>query len=121
MQSALTFALFLFISGKTLAQENSIQQYSCKQSKNTITIDGKLDEKDWATASWTNNFVDIEGNKKPLPLQQTRCKLLWDNENLSLLTDKSKKEQTAKSRLFSKSCIFELPHLKTKTWAKIRR
>ena len=31
-----------------------------------ITIDGNLDEPAWATAPWTEDFVDIEGDLKPL-------------------------------------------------------
>ncbi len=41
-----------------------------------------MDEKSWACAEWTSLFVDIEGEKKPLPLQNTRVKMLWDKKYL---------------------------------------
>ena len=34
----------------------------------------------WAHAPWTDQFVDIEGNRKPEPCWQTRAKMLWDDE-----------------------------------------
>jgi len=36
----------------------------------------------WAHAPWTDQFVDIEGNRKPEPCWQTRAKMLWDDEAL---------------------------------------
>src|SRR6185503_14901430 len=44
-----------------------------------LTIDGKLNETGWARAAWTDDFVDIEGNIKPLPRFRTRAKMLWDD------------------------------------------
>ncbi|MBE9464301.1 carbohydrate-binding family 9-like protein [Dyadobacter sp. UP-52] len=41
-----------------------------------------MDEKSWKDAEWTSSFVDIEGEKKPLPLQNTRAKMLWDDKYL---------------------------------------
>ncbi|KAA0993931.1 hypothetical protein FXO21_05100 [Dyadobacter sp. UC 10] len=47
-----------------------------------MTIDGKLNEGSWKKAAWTSQFEDIEGNKKPRPTQETRAKMLWDNDYL---------------------------------------
>ncbi|QRR04183.1 carbohydrate-binding family 9-like protein [Dyadobacter sandarakinus] len=47
-----------------------------------MIIDGKLSESDWKKVEWTPRFVDIEGDKKPLPLQNTQVKMLWDNDYL---------------------------------------
>ncbi|SEI44541.1 Carbohydrate family 9 binding domain-like [Dyadobacter sp. SG02] len=58
------------------------KSYTCYRSEKGITIDGKLDERSWKKAAWTSSFVDIEGDKKPLPLQETRAKMLWDDEYL---------------------------------------
>src|SRR5690606_80496 len=44
-----------------------------------IEIDGKLGEKDWEAAPWTDLFVDIEGDRKPRPRFETRAKMLWDD------------------------------------------
>lgn len=45
-------------------------------------MDGKLDEKDWQEAAWSDMFVDIEGDAKPSPLYDSKLKMLWDDENL---------------------------------------
>jgi hypothetical protein len=66
-------------------------RYYCYQVQDTIRIDGKLDDKDWQYDSnlpdwlqvpWTADFVDIEGELKPLPDQRTRVKMLWDQNGL---------------------------------------
>lgn len=45
-------------------------------------MDGRLSERSWKKAAWTSSFVDIEGDKKPLPRQDTRVKMLWDDRYL---------------------------------------
>ena len=54
--------------------------YVCYQAPAPLNIDGKLDENAWAAAPWTDDFVDIEGDRKPAPRYRTRAKMLWDNE-----------------------------------------
>src|SRR5262245_62131639 len=46
-----------------------------------ILIDGKLDDKSWASAPWTSDFEDIEGPAKPRPRFRTRAKMLWDDDH----------------------------------------
>jgi hypothetical protein len=53
--------------------------YVCRLSTTPLTIDGRDDEAAWATAAWTDDFVDIEGPKKPNPRFRTRAKMLWDD------------------------------------------
>ncbi|WP_229214427.1 carbohydrate-binding family 9-like protein [Dyadobacter flavalbus] len=73
----------LLISNSGFAQApNPPESYICFQPDEKIVIDGKLNEKSWKKAEWTSKFKDIEGDKKPLPLQDTRVKMLWDNEFL---------------------------------------
>ncbi len=45
-----------------------------------LKIDGKLDDAAWKAAKWTDEFVDIEGDKKPKPRLATRAKMLWDDQ-----------------------------------------
>jgi hypothetical protein len=47
-----------------------------------VTIDGKLDDKAWRSAAWTDTFVDIEGDTKAKPRFDTRVKMLWDDKFL---------------------------------------
>jgi hypothetical protein len=59
-----------------------IKSYAVKYSSKSIQIDGKLSDPAWKLAQWTNLFVDIEGDKKPKPLFDTKVKMLWDSEYL---------------------------------------
>ena len=72
--------LSIFITGNCFSQSADIpKSYVCYQTKTPVEIDEKLNESSWKKAAWTDLFVDIEGDKKPLPLQKTRVKMLWDN------------------------------------------
>ncbi len=55
------------------------RQYVCYRAIGPLSIDGKLDEKDWQNAPWTETFVNIEGSLKPKPRFETRVKMLWDD------------------------------------------
>jgi hypothetical protein len=53
--------------------------YLCHYTVAPLKMDGKLEEKDWSSVPWTDNFVDIFiGNKVPPPFN-TRVKMLWDD------------------------------------------
>lgn len=56
--------------------------YLSRFTASPIHIDGKLEEIAWATAPWTDEFVDIQGPSKPAPRFRTRAKLLWDEDYL---------------------------------------
>lgn len=62
------------------------RSYICKQIDQSIEIDGQIDEI-WANATWSGNFVDIEGNKRPKPKYDTRIKMLWDTNYFYILAE----------------------------------
>lgn len=43
-------------------------------------IDGDLSDPSWSAATWTDPFVDIEGDKRPRPHLITRAKMAWDDD-----------------------------------------
>lgn len=45
-------------------------------------IDGRPDEAAWQVAPWSEPFVDIEGDKQPLPPLATRMRMMWSREGL---------------------------------------
>jgi Carbohydrate family 9 binding domain-like len=61
--------------------------YICQQTLKPVQIDGKLDDEAWASAAWTEEFVDIEGPAKPKPRFRTRAKMLWDAEFFYVAAD----------------------------------
>ena len=58
------------------------KHYLCYRASHAPVLDGRLDKPFWQNADWTDNFVDIEGDTKPLPTWRTRVKMLWDSDCL---------------------------------------
>ena len=56
--------------------------YFCRRAEEPFVLDGNLDKPFWAKAPWTNDFVDIEGDIRPVPRCRTRAKILWDDKNI---------------------------------------
>ena len=57
--------------------------YNAPKATGAITIDGILDEADWAAAPLSEAFADIRGvDFEPLPVKQTHMKMLWDDKCL---------------------------------------
>ncbi|HTY57653.1 MAG TPA: carbohydrate-binding family 9-like protein [Bacteroidota bacterium] len=56
--------------------------YVCPFTPRPVVIDGVIDEREWHDAPWTGNFVDIEGDLRPLPRFRTRVRMLWDSTYL---------------------------------------
>ena len=64
------------------------KHYEVHRASKPIVIDGKLDDKDWKKAPWTDDFVDIEGpDKKPNPRFKTHAKMLWDDNYLYIAAE----------------------------------
>lgn len=61
--------------------------YLCYKTSSPIKVDGIIDEEDWSKAAWTNDFVDIEGDKMPNPAFKTRIKMLWDDDYLYIAAE----------------------------------
>jgi len=45
-------------------------------------IDGDINDAVWQQAQWTEDFVDIEGDRKPRPALKTNVKMLWGDSCL---------------------------------------
>jgi len=67
--------------------EFSPRSYVCYKTDKPVTTDGKLTEGSWQSAKWTEDFIDIEGSKKPVPRFQTRVKMLWDDTFLYIAAE----------------------------------
>ncbi|CAH1239710.1 Hypp5872 [Branchiostoma lanceolatum] len=56
--------------------------YKLLEREGGIDVDGRLDEKAWEDAPWTDRFVDIQGEDYPTPRYETYAKLRWDDTYL---------------------------------------
>lgn len=63
------------------------KSYECARAQGAVVIDGKLEDAAWARAAWTDDFVDIEGDRKPKPRFRTRAKMLWDDRYLYIAAE----------------------------------
>ena len=55
------------------------RHYLCKRAKEKPAIDGDLSKAFWKDAPWSEDFTDIEGERRPVPPKKTRMKMLWDD------------------------------------------
>lgn len=53
------------------------QTYTAYKTPEKIIIDGEDSDAAWSKVSWTNSFIDIEGQKQPK--YKTEVKMLWDD------------------------------------------
>ena len=73
--------LFSFILGQgfpTPKIDYSPRSYICYKAPAPILVDGKMNDPFWEKVDWSESFVDIEGDLKPLPFFDTKVKMLWD-------------------------------------------
>ena len=63
------------------------REYQCTRAREPPEIDGKLDDRAWQPAKWTQDFVDIEGPVRPNPRQATRAKMVWDSKGLYIAAE----------------------------------
>ena len=93
MMAVIRTTLFLFFVGwcgiplqglyaQALLLDVPPRNYVCYRLAEPLEIDGRLDEDAWQRVPWTEDFVDIEGDRMPLPLHRTRAKMVWDDEYL---------------------------------------
>lgn len=81
----LVTSLFIGVSAmQSFAQINLPRVYDCIQINKPIIVDGKDTESAWNKATWTDDFIDIEGESKDTPYYSTKVKMLWDTNNLYL-------------------------------------
>lgn len=63
------------------------KNYVVSYSSISPLIDGDIDDVQWQSAKWTENFVDIQGDLKPKPRYNTRVKMLWTDTCLLIAAE----------------------------------
>lgn len=78
-KKAIALLLFLLYLGAiSLMAQETPRSYIAENTLENISIDGKMTESAWQTTSWSSDFIDIEGTKKPT--YNTKFKMLWDQQ-----------------------------------------
>ena len=76
--------LFLVLFLSTVYAQ-SPRSYVAYKTSEEINIDGKAQETAWEKAPWSQDFIDIEGEK--IPEYKTNVKMLWDEKYLYFLAE----------------------------------
>lgn len=63
------------------------KRYFCHRVSQAPKLTGWIDDSIWSLAPWTDDFVDIEGDRKLLPPLRTRSKMMWDEEFLYIAAE----------------------------------
>jgi hypothetical protein len=74
--------LLLLLPVGLSAQTIFPKEYQVNKTSKQPRIDGRIRKSEWRKAAWTDDFVDITGNPELKPAQQTRCRMLWDDQYL---------------------------------------
>jgi hypothetical protein len=86
-KSALLPLILLFFLSEVSAEiPKSIQpenyRIGAKKIESQITIDGKLDEKDWGLATPASDFVQLEPKEGKPATEKTKVRVLYDEKNI---------------------------------------
>jgi len=68
--------VFIDITGELI----NPRTYIIPRADQSLVIDGREEDPSWKKAPFTEDFIDIEGDK--IPNQKTRLKMLWDEDFL---------------------------------------
>lgn len=70
--------VFIDITGELI----NPRTYIIPRADQSLVIDGREEDPSWKKAPFTEDFINIEGDK--IPNQKTRLKMLWDEDFLYL-------------------------------------
>ena len=68
--------LIFCVSSVVFGQENRPRTYIASYATSPVVVDGEHED-EWLNAAWSEDFVDIEGEKKPA--YRTQMKMMWDS------------------------------------------
>ncbi len=81
IKSIITCLFLLFLGSDELYSQK--RNYSTTEiSSDILRIDGVFNESVWDLVEWSGDFVQLEPYEKKPPSQQTRFKILYDNNNI---------------------------------------
>ena len=59
---------------------DKVREYKCTKADRLLELDGFMSDPLWKTVPWTDDFIDITGDKKLKPRFRTRVKMAWNSE-----------------------------------------
>lgn len=74
------FLLCFTLGSFSVISQNIPKTHVAYKAIDILEIDGKDTEASWQNASWSDSYIDIEGEKKPT--YDTKMKMIWDESYL---------------------------------------
>jgi hypothetical protein len=78
----ISFAIFILLFSNSSGQTQEKKHYQATKITSAIVIDGLIDDKDWQTGEWVDDFTQYEPYNGKNPSQRTEFKILFDENNL---------------------------------------
>ena len=106
----LAAALLLALAAADAAEQSTVplSEYTVQRTRGKITIDGKLDEESWKSATPSQEWLFLDG--KTRPTNATTVKVLWDKDTLYIAisctdTDVRAKKTDRDDDVFNEDCV----------------
>ncbi|PKA97159.1 carbohydrate binding protein with CBM9 domain [Flavobacteriaceae bacterium MAR_2009_75] len=77
--------LLFLLSAFSVKAQSPPRSYIVQRTTDSIEIDGQATESSWEKVEWSDDYIDIEGDKSPK--YRTRMKMLYDDTNLYFFTE----------------------------------
>jgi len=87
MRISFLFVSVILMSNTVLFCQSIPKNYNCYKADDIVLIDGDVYDDVWKSAEWSDFFIDIEGDHLPDPYQDTRMKMLWDEDFLYIAAE----------------------------------
>lgn len=78
----MTKLLLICCAAATVASAQEPKRYECHRAPSPVRFGKEFDTTAWNKARWTDSFVDIQGDARPVPRFHTRVKMMWDDDYL---------------------------------------
>jgi hypothetical protein len=87
MSAAPLLAALVQVPSTPLPPAPPPRRYTAPYTAVAPVIDGRHNEAAWAAVPWSDDFVDIEGDRRPAPRLRTRVRMMWDSTFLYITAD----------------------------------
>lgn len=101
------FLIFVFLAVEVQSQTVEKKVYNTAFTKIIPEIDGQLNDPCWEQVEWGGDFIQMQPYENKAPSQQTKFKILYDDDNLYVFVKSFDTEPDKISRRISRRDNFD--------------
>lgn len=101
------FLIFVFLAVEVQSQTVEKKVYNTTFTKTIPEIDGQLNDPCWEQVEWGGDFIQMQPYENKAPSQQTKFKILYDDDNLYVFIKSFDTEPDKISRRISRRDNFD--------------